>query len=170
MGSRVPNISRELGDESFAPQDTEREGGWQLHSANNSSNGVGRQDTPEVRSRTTNDDLSDDDRGESVDPSAFTHTAKSVSTAGLQPRSSSPCTIARVTKDFEVTCAMPGFFRVTPPEKTKPRSRPIKHHPNLSTMNIVRLLAKGRSCRKGHSSEVDCYFRSAVLGGLVVSD
>jgi hypothetical protein len=112
-------------------QDTEREEDWQLRYADNHSDDPERHDISEALSQTTNNYVPDGDRGEVVDPSASTHTAKSVSTAGLQPRASSPCTIASVTNPFEVTCAMPGFFQVTPPEKSKPRPKPIKHHSGL---------------------------------------
>jgi hypothetical protein len=143
-GWEVVDISRESGDESFAPQATEREGDWQLHSADKHSDDPRRLDTPGNHSHTTNNDVLDDDIGEIVEPSASPHSAKSVSTAGLQPHASSPCTIASVTNHFEVTCAMPGFFQVTPPEKTKPRPKPIKHHSELIGHEHCPLIGEGK--------------------------
>lgn len=140
-GWEVVDISRESGNGSFAPQDTEREGDWQLRYVDKHSDGPGRHDISEALPQTTNNDVPDDDRGESVDPSASTHTAKSQSTSDRRPRASSPYAIASVANDSEeVTCAMPGFFRVSPPARTKPRSNIIL---NLSAMKIVRLLAVG---------------------------
>jgi hypothetical protein len=143
-GWEVVDISRESGDRSFAPQGTEREGDWQLRYADNHSDDTERHDISEALSQTTNNDVPDDGRGEVVDPSASTHTATSVSTAGLQPHASSPCTIASVTNHFEVTWAMPGFFQVTPPGKTQPRSKSIKYHSELIGHEHCPLMGEGK--------------------------
>jgi hypothetical protein len=144
-GWEVVDISRKSGDRSFAPQDTGREGDWQLRYVDKHSDGPGRHDISEALSQTTNNDVPDDDRGEVVDPSASTHTAKSVSTAGLQPRASSPCTIAGVTNDSEeVTCAMPGCFRIPPPNETKPRSKLIQNNPELISHGNCPLTGEGK--------------------------
>jgi hypothetical protein len=144
-GWEVLDISRRSVDRSFAPQDTEREEDWQLRYADNHSDDPERHDISEALAKTTNTDVPDDDRGESVDPSASTHTAKSQSTSDRRPRASSPYAIASVANDSEeVTCAMPGFFRVTPPNETKPRSKFIRINPELISHEHCPLNGEGK--------------------------
>lgn len=131
-GWEVLDLSQKSDDGSFALQNAEREGDWQRRYADNHSDDPERHDTSEALSQTTNNDVPDDVRGEIVELSASTNTEKSQSASDRRPRASSPYAIASVANDSEeVTCAMPGFFRVTPPEVNKPRSKLIKHHSEL---------------------------------------
>lgn len=144
-GWEVVDLSQKSDDRSFAPQDTEREGDWQLRYVDKHSDGPGRHDISEALPQTTNNDVPDDDRGESVDPSASTHTTKSQSTSDRRPRASSPYAIASVANDSEeVTCAMPGFFRVTPPNETKSRSKVIKNIPEFISHEHCPLTGEGK--------------------------